>query len=437
MRRCDLHVHSILSTDSGNYALRRARIGESFTAPGRVYDACIRRGMSFVTISDHNTVEGALQIAHREGAFLSVEVTARFPEDDVPLHVLVWNLSEEDHRDLQPLRGSVYKLTAFLRSRGLAHALAHPLYRMGPPITVSHVERMMLLFGVWEGRNGARPAEQNLLACRLAAAVTPSYLAKLAERHELEPAHGGTIALTGGSDDHAALDIATTWTEAQGETVEEFLAALSAGASSAHGAHGSTVKLAHAVAGLCLNAYRAGGGSLPDPWSEHLHRLFDEDAEDAGTRHDEIACTAGMAARLLTERARGGGVGLEALPGLGDRLGTLLLAGAMQLPYFASAHHHAGSRAGLHELESAFFGIAPHPAEPRALVFTDTFSETNGVAGTMRRLAGLAAEGALSAKVLISDEEAPEAPGTLRFTPEWSPKAHTRSTDATARRALV
>src|SRR5262249_41475357 len=86
---CDLHAHSRFSTDSGNFALRRARLGESYTDPKRVYDVCRARGMRFVTISDHNTVEGALRIAHLPDTFLSVEVTTRFPEDDVPLHVLV------------------------------------------------------------------------------------------------------------------------------------------------------------------------------------------------------------------------------------------------------------------------------------------------------------------------------------------------------------
>ena len=73
--RCDLHVHSRFSTDSGNYALRRARLGESFTEPERVYRVARARGMDLVTISDHNTVEGALRIAHLDGTFLSVEVT--------------------------------------------------------------------------------------------------------------------------------------------------------------------------------------------------------------------------------------------------------------------------------------------------------------------------------------------------------------------------
>jgi len=417
--RCDLHVHSIHSTDSGNYALRRARLGESYTSPDRIYRSCRARGMTLVTISDHNTVEGALRIAAKPGTFLSVEVTTRFPEDDVPLHVLVWNLTEEDHRDLQPYRPSVYELVRFLRERRLAHALAHPLYRMGPPLTVSHVERMMLLFGVWEGRNGARPQEANELACRLAATVSPATLAVLADRHGIEPLHSGPIALTGGSDDHGALDIATTWTDAPGDTPAAFLASVASGRGEAGGAHGSTTKLAHAVAALLVNAYRTGGGELPDTIRAQVEPLFDDDAEDAEQRHREIAEFSSRLARLLGERARSGGVALAALPGTGRRLSALAFAAGLQLPYLATANHHAGSREGLGAIERGFFGSPRRKATPRALVFTDTFFEVNGVAGTMRRLAAAAADGSFAGAVVVASHEAAQ-PGTVTLPPDWS-----------------
>jgi len=418
--RCDLHVHSALSTDSGSFALRRARIGESFTDPARVYDVCRRRGMTFVTLTDHNTLAGALALADRPGTFLSVEVTTRFPEDDLPLHVLVWNLSEEDHRDLQPARPSVYELVAFLHERRLHHALAHPLYRMGPPITPSHIERMQLLFGVWEGRNGARPEEQNLLACRLARAVSPAYLEKLAERHALEPRHRGAIALTAGSDDHAALDIATTHTSAQAGTIEGFLGAVWSGRGHLEGQHGSTAKLAHAVTALAVNAYRAGGGRIPEPWNGQLSALFDEDAENARERHAQITAVASTASRSLAERARDGGVAVQELPRLGQRLGLLLLAGAVQAPYLATSQHHAGSRTGLRELEDAFFGTAARPRDPRVLVFSDTYAETNGVAGTLRRLTALAAADDVPLTVLTSSERPIDDPRTIVLPPDWS-----------------
>jgi len=418
--RCDLHVHSVYSTDSGNYALRRARLGESYTQPERVYRVCKQRGMTHVTISDHNTLEGALTIAHLPGTFVSVEVTTRFPEDEVPLHVLVWNLTEQDHRDLQPYRPSVYEFVAFLRERRLAHALAHPLYRMGRPLTANHVEQMMLLFGVWEGRNGARSRESNELACRLAAAVKPDFLATLAEKHGIEPAHDGRISLTGGSDDHGALDIATTWTDAPGDDVGDFLAAVGRGEGSVAGAHGSTAKLAHAVAALFVNAYRISGADLPDTIRAQVEALFDDDAADAEERHREIADQSSRFVRLLGERARAGGVSLAELPGAGRRLGALAFAAGLQLPYLATARHHAESRSCLSEIAHAFFGKrGTRPRAPRALLFTDTFSEVNGVAGTMRRLAAAAAEGTYPGAVVVAAHEEP-APGTIALPPDWS-----------------
>jgi glycosyltransferase involved in cell wall biosynthesis len=419
MAACDLHVHSIYSTDSGNYALRRARLGESFTPPERIYETCLARGMSFVTISDHNTLDGALRIADRPNTFLSVEVTTRFPEDDVPLHVLVWGLSEEDHRDLQPLRPSVYELVAFLRERRRTHALAHPLFRMGAPLTASHVERMMLLFEVWEGRNGARPATSNDLACRLAKAVSVEYLAKLSERHGIDVGHRGHIGLTGGSDDHGAIDIATTWTVAEGQTVDEFLQSVAGGVTEPLGEHGSTVKLAHAVGSLALHAYRRDGRELPPFLRERVAPLFDE-VIDVERRHDEIKRVSAEAERLLGERARAGGVGLDVLPTVGHRLGLLLLAGTLEVPYVASMRHFEGTRRDAAEIERAFFGLN-HPArEPRSLVFTDTFHETNGVAGTMRRLAAAAALGELPLSVVTGGPQRSERPGLIEIESDWS-----------------
>lgn len=355
--------------------------------------------MQLVTISDHNTVEGALRIAHLPDTFLSVEVTTRFEEDDVPLHVLVWNLTEEDHRDLQPYRPSVVELVSFLRERCLAHALAHPLYRMGPPLTAAHMEHLLQLFAVWEGRNGARPKDANDLACRLAAT--------------------NNVALTGGSDDHGALDITTTWTNAPGETPHEFLANVMQGDCEPGGAHGSTVKLAHALGALALNAYRESGGNLSPIAATQVRAFFDDDADDAALRHEEITATSRQLTRLFGSKARDGGVGVTQLDTIGPRLGALVAAAAVQAPYLGTAHHHAGGRAGLDEIETAFFGEREEARELDALVFTDTFDEANGVAGTMRRLATEGAHGNLSLRVAAARETAALEPGLISFSPDW------------------
>ena len=101
-------------------------------------------------------------------------------------------------------------------------------------------------------------------------------------------------------------------------------------------------------------------------------------------------------ARLFGYRVREGGVDLDRLDSLGPRLSSLVAAAALQAPYLGTAHHHAGSRAGIGEIAAAFFGDHEEEREPDALVFTDTFDETNGVAGTMRRLAAEGARGCSS-----------------------------------------
>ena len=415
--RCDLHVHSIHSSDTGSFALRRARLGESYTAPDRVYDTCLRRGMTLVTISDHNTLEGALRIAHLPNTFLSEEVTTRFPEDDVPLHVLVWNLTEDDHRDLQEFRPSVYALVDFLISRRLSHALAHPLYRMGPRLTLEHVERMMLLFSVWEVRNGARPEPSNILAEKLRTVCTPARLGVLADRHDIEPRHPGEIAACAGSDDHGALDIATTWTAATGADPDAFLASVTGGSGAACGEHGSSLKLAHAVGSLILHSYRASGRSIPETIEESIGPYFDEPLEGPD-RHERLIAASSAVARKLAASAREGALDLDEIPSLGRRLGALLLAGTIEAPFVGAVRHHAQTRLDVKELEAEFFGAPAQLAEPRALVFTDTFHETNGVALTMRRLARLGAEGA-PLRIVSCGPPSAHA-GLVTFPADWS-----------------
>ena len=61
-----------------------SRLGtrESYTDPETIYREALKQGMDFVTITDHNTIEGALILKerHPERVFTGVEVTTYFPE---------------------------------------------------------------------------------------------------------------------------------------------------------------------------------------------------------------------------------------------------------------------------------------------------------------------------------------------------------------------
>jgi predicted metal-dependent phosphoesterase TrpH len=87
---------------------------ESYTDPAEAYATAKRRGMDFVTLTDHNTIAGALEIAHHEDVFISVEVTAELPEDRTPLHVLVWGIGERDWPEMDALRRNVYELIDYV-----------------------------------------------------------------------------------------------------------------------------------------------------------------------------------------------------------------------------------------------------------------------------------------------------------------------------------
>lgn len=213
----DLHVHSSRARKPSQWILQKISCPESAARPQQVYAAARKKGMSHVTLTDHNSIEGALAIAHLPGVFLSEEVTAYFPEDGCKIHVLAWDICETQHEDIQKVRASVYDLADYLNRENIAHAVAHPLYAVNDRLTVSHVEKMMLLFRNFEV-NGARPSRQNRMLERVLSGITEKEMVRLSEKHGMEPkmAQSWKKNLVGGSDDHSGLNVARTHTRIPG-----------------------------------------------------------------------------------------------------------------------------------------------------------------------------------------------------------------------------
>jgi glycosyltransferase involved in cell wall biosynthesis/predicted metal-dependent phosphoesterase TrpH len=248
--RVDMHCHSTASERSRLGVQRAVGLPECATPPEEVYELAKRRGMDFVTITDHDTIAGVLEIAERPDAFISVELTAHFRGEPQAVHVLCYGISPEDHEWLQVHRGDVELCAAYMHEREIACALAHPYYTVGAPLVARHRRRLAELFGVWETRNGARPRELNRPAA--------TYVATR-----------DGIGI-GGSDDHAGVDIGRTYTEApHAVTPEEFLAHVRAGSVQPHGHEGSAAKWAHAAIALAARSLGRGApgtaGGHPDP----------------------------------------------------------------------------------------------------------------------------------------------------------------------------
>jgi glycosyltransferase involved in cell wall biosynthesis/predicted metal-dependent phosphoesterase TrpH len=246
--RVDLHCHSTASAVSRLGVQRALGLPECATPPEEVYELAKRRGMDFVTISDHDTIDGALTIAHHQDVFVSEELTAHFRgEPRAMVHVLCFDITADDHGWLQEHSGDVEECAEYMAAREIACALAHPFYAVGAPLRSRHRRRLAELFGVWETRNGSRAPELNMPA--------GIYV----------ETHGGTAI--GGSDDHAGVDVGRTYTEAPpAATPSEFLEHVRAGRVNPAGEQGSTEKWAHAAMALTVRALgHEGERSALDP----------------------------------------------------------------------------------------------------------------------------------------------------------------------------
>ncbi|HET6510494.1 MAG TPA: glycosyltransferase [Baekduia sp.] len=259
---------------------RALGLPECATPPQEVLDLALARGMDFVTITDHDTIDGVLEIAHDPRVFISVELTCWFREEPQAVHVLVFGITPTQFADLQAISNCVESVAEYLHEHEIACALAHPFYAVEAPLTPRHRRRLAQLFPAWEVRNGARAKELNL----------PAFV--------YVETHGGTGV--GGSDDHAGVDVGRTWTETpRADTPAEFLAHLRAGRAQAGGDQGSAAKWAHAAMALAV-------------------RSLDHDDVGAGRADDEAVdptTVFTMVERVMREgEARRGAMGADLEP---------------------------------------------------------------------------------------------------------------------------
>src|ERR1700744_1406161 len=214
--RADMHVHSTASELSKLGIQRSLHLPECATEPEEVYELARRRGMDFVTITDHDTIDGALAIGPLPGTFISEELTVSFKGEPQAVHVLCYGITPQDHEWLQRHNDDVETCAAYLSEQEITCALAHPSFAVRGPLTARHRRRLAQLFPIWETRNGSRAKELNL----------PAFV--------YIETHGGTAI--GGGDDPAGIDVGRGCTHrGPAATPAEFLAHIRAGRAAAHG----------------------------------------------------------------------------------------------------------------------------------------------------------------------------------------------------------
>jgi len=220
--RCDLHVHTIASGMFTAPGLNRI-CRESYNDPGEVYDRLKRMSMSIVTITDHDSIEGAEALRHHADFFLSEEVTVRMPSG-TEMHMGVYGITERDHVEIQRRKNDFVALLMYLTERKLFFSANHIFSGLTGRREQEDFHWFESYVPAFETRNGQMWPEANESAARLAARL-------------------GKIAIAG-SDSHTIGGVGQTYTEVPGaRTVDEFFAGLRAGGGRIHGAHGSCGKL--------------------------------------------------------------------------------------------------------------------------------------------------------------------------------------------------
>jgi glycosyltransferase involved in cell wall biosynthesis len=246
--RCDLHIHSRYSARSEEWLFRRLDFPDSYSDPKTLYAQLFNRGMDYVTLTDHDTIEGCLQIAHLSRTFISEQVTTYFPDDACKLHILVWGISQQQHRDIEGVRDNIFELQRYLQAGQIAHAVAHPLYSVNGKLEARHLEQLILLFKHFESINGLRDALLSELAQTLFKELTPEKIDELANRHKLAPTHAKPWkkVFVGGSDDHGGQFAASAFTETPtADSAEELLNHIRSGDCNARGHGGTPLILSH------------------------------------------------------------------------------------------------------------------------------------------------------------------------------------------------
>jgi len=241
--RCDLHVHSIASGMCNTPGLTRI-CRESYNQPRDVYERLKMAGMSIVTLTDHDSIDGAETLRRYPDFFLSEEVTVRMPSG-TEMHLGVYGIGERDHAEIQQRRGDFIGLVMYLTRRKLFFSVNHVFSGLTGWREYEDFSWLARYVPGLETRNGQMWDEANAGAARLA-----SQLGKIA---------------VGGSDSHTLRGVGRTYTEVPGvRTIDEFLGGLRTGWGQVHGRSGSYLGLTADVFSIIK------GLLLEKPWTAAL-----------------------------------------------------------------------------------------------------------------------------------------------------------------------
>jgi predicted metal-dependent phosphoesterase TrpH len=196
--------------------------------------------MDLVTLTDHDSIEGALEIAHLPDTFVSEEVTLVL-QGGRQLHLGVYDLTPAQHERIARLRFDAEALFAFLAEERIPAGLNHPFSALTGRRELADLQLPLRRLPLMETLNGSMPEGHNESARRLARAAG--------------------MGPVGGSDSHTLAHVARAFTTVAGaRNKAEFLAGLRAGLTVPSGRSGTYAHLTAEVTRIFAAGYKEALG---------------------------------------------------------------------------------------------------------------------------------------------------------------------------------
>ncbi len=223
--KIDMHCHSTYSLET--LSLLPTLSWNPVLTPGELYDLAKARGMDYVTITDHDTIDGCKALVDERGDlpdfFFGEEVSAALPDNGTVVHVNVFDINEEQHAEVRRLRSNLFEMVDYLRRLGKVCSINHLTWtEQHRVLTSAQIDAILHAFDVFEGINGTRSYAHNAFVW--------------------QATRGWGKTLIAGSDTHTDR-VGSTYTLTKGRNRQEVLENIRAGLATPHGAFGTPEKL--------------------------------------------------------------------------------------------------------------------------------------------------------------------------------------------------
>ena len=451
-KKADLHLHSIYSEHPSEWFLQKLGAAESYTQPDFIYKELKKRGMDYITITDHNKIAGAMLLKKKypDEIIVGLEATAYFPEDKCKIHILVYGLNELQYDIIQTIRTDIYELRDYLKQENLTHAVAHPTYSVNGKLTQEHLEKLILLFDHFEGINGGRNKVYNNSWIKLVSNLKESHITQLYEKYKIEPFSDKSWikGLIGGSDDHGGLFLGKTYTETEASSIEEFLESIKNKKTKPFGRHNDFKSLAFHVYKIALDFTKDKSKNVNNTFFNELSSFFFEDRpislvnkwklksmNRSSTSDDEIKKAFSNLIQVLKKKKNltleeRFEISYNKISDIVDSFFKVLLISFEEnisqgnlvkiirnissslpgvfitLPFYSSINHMYKDREMLNKILLKFG--CEEDKNKNILWFTDTIDDLNGVSVTLRKVHEISKKNNYSIKIVSSSKNVPD-----------------------------